>query len=172
MPSTSMVATSNSKLLSEELEKESQKVRSMYEIGQSTDWLNGRLSVIGDSSLVEEEAIIDESEPWVVFLPKNVRITNKSRHNSNLGFSYPNHSLRPNSSLTNRRASTVRMEHELAGGIEDWEDIDGGDVDRYGFITMRRDSVKRAGSPEPRPPQRISTVSFPSIPQYRRRGLS
>jgi hypothetical protein len=51
------------------------------------------------------------------------------------------------------------MEHELAGGLEDWEDISGGDVDRYGFITVRKETANRAGTPEPRPPQRISTVS-------------
>jgi hypothetical protein len=50
------------------------------------------------------------------------------------------------------------LEHELAGGLEDWEDINGGDVDRYGFITVRKEIANRAGSPEPRSIQRISTV--------------
>lgn len=31
----------------------------------------------------------------------------------------------------------VRLEYELAGGAEDWQDIDGADVDRYGFIRPR-----------------------------------
>lgn len=51
---------------------------------------------------------------------------------------------------------SARNDNELAGGIEDWEDVDGNDVDRYGFINMRRNS--RPGTPEPRPPQRVSTV--------------
>lgn len=33
-----------------------------------------------------------------------------------------------------RRDSAARREFELAGGLEDWEDVDGADVDRYGFI--------------------------------------
>jgi hypothetical protein len=60
---------------------------------------------------------------------------------------------RPVSVLSTR---SEKKEHEIAGGIEDWEDVDGNDVDRYGFINMRRNS--RPGTPEPRPPQRISTV--------------
>jgi len=72
------------------------------------------------------------------------------RESSNLG----DH-LRPNSSLAVRRPSTV---HELAGGIEDWEDVNGGDVDRYGFIMVRKDNDD-PNSPEPRSIQRVSTVS-------------
>lgn len=53
--------------------------------------------------------------------------------------------------------SSSRTEHELAGGIEDWEDVNGHDVDRYGFISMRRKD-SRPGTPEPAPPQRVSTV--------------
>ncbi|KAF8862878.1 RabGAP/TBC [Acephala macrosclerotiorum] len=52
---------------------------------------------------------------------------------------------------------SVRTEHELAGGIEDWEDIEVEDVNRYGFIESRRKS-DRPGTAEPRPVQRVSTV--------------
>jgi hypothetical protein len=72
-----------------------------------------------------------------------------------------NDGLRPNSSLTAGMASSIKMEHELAGGLEDWEDVSGGDVDRYGFITVRKETTNRACTPEPRPPQRVSTVSSP-----------
>jgi len=72
-------------------------------------------------------------------------------------------SLRPNSSVPSRRPSIVKLEHELAGGIEDWEDVNGGDVDRYGFITVRKDTSDRSGNPELKPPQRVSTVSILSI---------
>lgn len=61
---------------------------------------------------------------------------------------------RPQSAISTM--SENRKEHELAGGIEDWEDINGRDVDRYGFINQRPSS--RSGTPEPRPPQRVSTV--------------
>jgi hypothetical protein len=61
-----MMVSTNSKLLSEELELESQKVRSMYEIGQSTEWANGRLSAsLISTAMVEEETLPDESEQFV-----------------------------------------------------------------------------------------------------------
>ena len=43
--------------------------------------------------------------------------------------------LRPSPNLIERPKSAVsiRSEHERAGGIEDWEDVNGHDVDRYGF---------------------------------------
>jgi hypothetical protein len=79
--------------------------------------------------------------------------------NGNRDIFKSNDDLRPNSALTTGRASSIKMEHELAGGLEDWEDISGGDVDRYGFITVRKETANRASTPEPRPPQRVSTVS-------------
>lgn len=50
----------------------------------------------------------------------------------------------------------VRREYELAGGVEDWEDVDGADVDRYGFIRPRHLSphlsppTERSGRPTSR----------------------
>jgi hypothetical protein len=60
--------------------------------------------------------------------------------------------------LSAGRDIASRGEHELAGGIEDWEDVQGHDVDRYGFIQVRR---RNSINPEYRPPQRVSTVSSP-----------
>ncbi len=60
-----MVDASNSRLLSEELELESQKVRSMYEIGQPIDWVNERLSVPLISTASVEEDSADGSEQLV-----------------------------------------------------------------------------------------------------------
>lgn len=48
------------------------------------------------------------------------------------------------------QSAMLRDDNELAGGIEDWEDVNGGDVDRYGFILQRRI------------PSRGSTVNSPS----------
>jgi hypothetical protein len=62
-----------------------------------------------------------------------------------------------NHKLQRPDTSTSRNQHELAGGIEDWQDIKGQDVDRYGFINIRRQD-SRPGTPEPRPPQRVSTI--------------
>jgi hypothetical protein len=159
--SNSMVISSNSKLLSEELELESQKVRSMYEIGQSMEWVNGRLPAsFISTAMVEEETVDDESEQLVSF-PLTWKAIDRVSLNGNGDTLKRNDGLRPNSSLTAGRASSIKTEHELAGGLEDWEDISGGDVDRYGFITVRKETTNRAGTPEPRSPQRISTVSSP-----------
>ncbi|TVY38996.1 TBC domain-containing protein [Lachnellula occidentalis] len=117
-PSFSMLASPAISVLSDDLEKESQKVRSMYEQGSSLDWHEGKFSG-------NVELNIQEENPLLETLPTNT--------------------------------TSEKKEHELAGGIEDWEDVDGNYVDRYGFIEMpRRNS--RPGTPEPRPPQRVSTV--------------
>lgn len=70
----------------------------------------------------------------------------------------------------------VREENELAGGIENWEDVHGGDVDRYGFIVQRRlpsresdMNSSRVMSPEPARLQRTSTALHLASQAPRRR---
>ncbi len=64
----------------------------------------------------------------------------------------PIHTPRSASSLSLRRDNQARneKEYERAGGLEDWEDVDGADVDRYGFISQRRPGSS-AETPELRP---------------------
>lgn len=51
-------------------------------------------------------------------------------------------------SLPSPRSSQNRNEFELAGGLEDWEDVQGEDVDRYGFITVEHGRpVSRESTP-------------------------
>ncbi|TVY40948.1 TBC domain-containing protein [Lachnellula subtilissima] len=141
-PSFSMLASPAINVLSDDLEKESQKVRSMYEQGSSLNWQEGKYS--GNAELnIQEENPLEETPP-----------TNTSNGllSPNINDSFE----RPVSVLSTRSRNSEKKEHELAGGIEDWEDVDGNCVDRYGFIEMRRNS--RPGTPEPRPPQRVSTV--------------
>ncbi|TVY56023.1 TBC domain-containing protein, partial [Lachnellula suecica] len=148
-PSFSMLASPSIKVLSDELEKESQKVRSMYEQGTDFDWQDGKFSANPDLN-IQEENPSEETLPT-----KCIRASwaNGSSTNTNGLLSPPvtGSVNRPSSVLSTR---SEKKEHEMAGGIEDWEDIDGNDVDRYGFINMR----PRPGTPEPRPPQRVSTV--------------
>lgn len=64
--------------------------------------------------------------------------------------------------LSHRKSLITLEENELAGGIEDWEDINGEDVDRYGFIVQRKLPPQRSSlhssMPEPTPQiQRMST---------------
>ncbi|KAL8799861.1 MAG: hypothetical protein Q9182_005568 [Xanthomendoza sp. 2 TL-2023] len=64
---------------------------------------------------------------------------------------------------TNRRISLLlREEQELAGGIEDWENVSNGDVDRYGFIIPPRptpSSSPKSGRPQSPDPPRLQRVS-------------
>jgi hypothetical protein len=140
LASHSINSTSSAKILSEETEKESQKVRSLYDSGVALEWVNGK-SVGHDP--VDEDIGVDETE----------RSLNLN-HESQTARLATHHIERPESLL-----SAFRREYEMAGGIEDWENIEGGDVDRYGFIKARQESA-RTGSPEPRAPQRVSTVSL------------
>jgi hypothetical protein len=57
-----MLTSSSKILLSEEVEQESLKVRSMYEIGLSPDWTKGKQSVAGDCSSIEEEVVMEDSD--------------------------------------------------------------------------------------------------------------
>ncbi|KAI9928936.1 hypothetical protein MW887_001329 [Aspergillus wentii] len=51
--------------------------------------------------------------------------------------------------------SFKREANELAGGIEYWQNVGAGDVDRYGFI--RRPTTNSSDGMEPNPIQRVST---------------
>lgn len=59
-------ASTKSEVLSDELEKESQKVRSMYEIDDRVSWVNGRLSGTENQSGLIKEPILDEPELYVL----------------------------------------------------------------------------------------------------------
>ncbi|PBP20889.1 DIL domain-containing protein [Diplocarpon rosae] len=135
-------------ILTDDIEKESQKVRSMYEQGSNLDWEAGANSGLSEC-LDTEQALREAGRP---------ETTDLLGPNSNIA------SFRPGSTMS------LRQEHELAGGIEDWEDVDGNDVDRYGFIDTRH-KISRPGTPEPRPPQRVSTVLQLASEAPRRRRI-
>ncbi|KFY40995.1 hypothetical protein V495_05114 [Pseudogymnoascus sp. VKM F-4514 (FW-929)] len=121
-------------VLPEEIAKESLKVRSMYEEDVITDWRDG--------------------------IPTNHTLPLAEENEAASGDTF-NVQLRPRPQTARtpsaKRYSVLRREHELAGGIEDWEDISGADVDRYGFIVKTAETSDRSGTPEPRAPQRVST---------------
>jgi hypothetical protein len=54
-PSFSMPASPSIRVLSDDLEKESQKVRSMYETGSNHDWQDGRYSAMASQPHIGEE---------------------------------------------------------------------------------------------------------------------
>ena len=141
-PNFSLLVSPSPKLLSDEVELESQRVRAMYETGAYVEPNSVRSSALGSQSKSEvEEEPEEEFEPSNALLSPNVERA----------------AFRPGSAMSTRSESAIKFPHELAGGIEDWEDVNGGQVDRYGFICPRKDP-SRSGTPEPRPPQRVSTA--------------
>lgn len=122
-----------SRALSTDDEILSHKVRSLYEGG--SERVADWAGIRGNSTLLEEVAGESVPEPASYLSPPG---------------------------LSHRKSLITLEENELAGGIEDWEDIDGGDVDRYGFIVQRKLASQRSSvhstMPEPTPRlQRMST---------------
>jgi hypothetical protein len=59
-----MIASPTIKLpLSDDLEKESQKVRSMYEQDSAFDWEDGKYSAMAKRSNFEDEPVVEEESP-------------------------------------------------------------------------------------------------------------
>ncbi|MCJ1435271.1 hypothetical protein MMC27_004643 [Xylographa pallens] len=129
------------RILSADDEMLSQKVRSMYEAGTDLDTAEFKGCLSSAASTGIEEEVIEGSG--------SCRIPN-------------GHILETVNSHTSRRESFIkRGDHELAGGAEDWQDINGGDLDRYGFIVPRV-SVEPLNSSDSIP------LTSPRLPQLHR----
>jgi Rab-GTPase-TBC domain len=150
----SMRDTPNLKLLSVEEESLSQKVRSFYEAGSETPANAEAQSSLGSKMGLRWQDALNNTE--------GSSVTSLSRTTS-MTEAHSNMSEEP--SLRGRVSSTIQREdNELAGGLEDWQDVDIADVDRYGFIIPKSpttSSVMSDGntqkSREPQPLQRVST---------------
>ncbi|KAI1083865.1 TBC domain-containing protein [Whalleya microplaca] len=118
------------RLISTETEKESQKVRSLYESGEGLKWEQGgrrasldeRLKPSGEVPSAEDENDAPDGQPG------RPTLTSAS--------TFP------------LQDKGLRRGYELAGGIEDWEGVDGHDVDRYGFIMPQDRSDSRPTTPD------------------------
>ncbi|KAK4947115.1 hypothetical protein LTR10_013886 [Elasticomyces elasticus] len=106
----------------------SMKVRSMYEHGDenAAEWGTAR----SENSTPDGR---DSSTPAASIGSLNMSKTRECATNES--------SLRPQSAQ-NVRASYARHPTEIAGGVEDWNDVHGEDVDRYGFINPMRNSSR------------------------------
>ncbi|KAL1883082.1 hypothetical protein VTK73DRAFT_10008 [Phialemonium thermophilum] len=122
------------RVLPADVERESQKVRSLYDSDGTVDWRDGGWV----PALVERleppavEAQSDEMENVATPSPVSGRPSQDPPSNT-LAMGTP----RSGRSLSPRRDSPSRREFELAGGLEDWEGVAGADVDRYGFISPK-----------------------------------
>lgn len=75
-----------------------------------------------------------------------------------------------------RDSVIIKEPTEIAGGLEDWTDIDGGEVDRYGFILPKKTTSGRPNQDGPDGPdepriQRVTTLLKLASEEPRRRGL-
>ncbi|KAK8242337.1 rab-GTPase-TBC domain-containing protein [Phyllosticta capitalensis] len=117
----------------------SKKVRSMYEYGdeRAAEWVMDQPVGRTEDSIVEESPLPTARDGDALSIAKS------RNGDATRAFSVVS-SIRPKSAIS-------KEPHEAAGGIEDWEDIEGQEVDRYGFIVP-----KKVASPD----QRDSLVTF------------
>ncbi|KAI0025708.1 rab-GTPase-TBC domain-containing protein [Xylariomycetidae sp. FL0641] len=136
------------RVISAEVEKESQKVRSLYEFGDGLNWEDGErpplplpLPLPGGRLSPHEEVPSDVDE--------------NDAHDGRAG---PHiHPTLTSASTTSLQDNTTRsIDFARAGGIEDWEGVPAEDVDRYGFISPMRPST----APRPATSSGSASVTF------------
>ena len=138
-PSVQMLqaALNNGRVLSAEEITFSMKVRSMYEHGDehAADWTAGAITSDPekDGSLSRTNG---DSNPYTLSTSE----PSPSQANTHPAFRNPSPKV---------KANYTRTETELAGGIEDWDNVDGQDVDRYGFIVQNRTSSRSSNATGP-----------------------
>ncbi|KAI9852928.1 MAG: hypothetical protein M1838_003722 [Thelocarpon superellum] len=134
-------AAADRPVLSTEEEMLSQKVRLKYERGDSMD-ADRVVSFVAEGDAGQGLSPADAAEDgWMV-------VNAQGSGDAHQQASFTTTARDP------RRASVIQREaHEVAGGIEDWQDISGRDVDRYGFIAT-----------QPTRPPTSSTTSHPASP--------
>lgn len=118
----------------------SRRVRLMYERGDDnvTDSDVAKSIALEQSVLWEEGATTPEAETTSTPVPDLNRGESKGRASAEV-----------------ERIRMKRETQELAGGIEYWQNVGAGDVDRYGFIHAPANGSP--GGSEPHPIQRVTT---------------
>ncbi|EXF73467.1 TBC domain-containing protein [Colletotrichum fioriniae PJ7] len=144
-------------VLSADVEMESRKVRSLYESGEGLRWEDGaRPSDVGErlNSTAETPTEEVENDPYGFLLPGLVpnQYANVCRLCSVAELQPPVWGTPRSGSSYSQRPET-RSEYEVAGGLEDWEDLEGYDIDRYGFISPRKPEKSNGTPAEPRSSQ-------------------
>ncbi|KAF2202042.1 RabGAP/TBC [Delitschia confertaspora ATCC 74209] len=79
------------------------------------------------------------------------------------------------SAAGSRQSLIVKESTELAGGVEDWTDLGGGEVDRYGFIIPKKTKSRESNGPLDVPDMpgihRVSTALMLASTEPRRRRI-
>lgn len=184
-----------------DVERESQKVRSLYESGDGGrfNWQDGgrRVSFAGDLPPLPSEE--DPSDVVYGFpfeprhRPHHALATLLTRTSSRPSRDPPqldvpsssdwaaspiaplpptapwvsSSSLRDDAASYHRPGARRWGEHERAGGLEDWENLDGVEVDRYGFIKERPARPETSFRPETSRTVRPGSRSRHSSPRRR-----
>jgi hypothetical protein len=130
----------------------SRKVRSMYEHGNENapEWDELPPPTWRDNPAIDDDSVAGTP------LSGSILTVDKTSQNAS-----GSHSLRaPSFALSRRESMIIKEPTETAGGLEDWEDIGGGEVDRYGFILPKKVGSRGSdGSGEEIPRlQRVSTA--------------
>jgi Rab-GTPase-TBC domain len=127
-----------SRILSTDEETLSEKVRSYYAFGSETQYdSDAHSSIANRIGLRWQDALGAKTEASSVISLS--RATSATDVHSEIA-----------SQRNGERSPSIvaREEHELAGGMEDWQDVDNADVDRYGFIVPSSDAsgLNRSGT--------------------------
>jgi Rab-GTPase-TBC domain len=166
--SPSLRVRPEAKVLSTDEEMLSQKVRAFYEAGLDLDHGTSRSPSLAQKIDLGWQSTLEGLGDNV--MPSVSRATSTSDVRSVHSGTHSN----------GRRASIMqREENELAGGLEDWQDIDVADVDRYGFIIVKSPStssfadgtIKRSDTMrDPASLQRVATSLHLASETPRRKG--
>lgn len=138
------------RIISIDDEAVSQKVRSMYDPGMDKGFFTPDQSgALGRGQPKESQKMVEQAQSR----PPDASSTSKSDV-------LADGSLRKTQTINGERKSLLlRDGNELAGGMEDWEDLDGSDVDRYGFIVPKSLSSPGSGQSVPGEIQRVQRVT-------------
>ncbi|KAF2835737.1 RabGAP/TBC [Patellaria atrata CBS 101060] len=151
LPPSRSTGVNNSRVLSAYEVLTSRKVRLMYEHGdEKAGDLDDEESSFRTSSL--SRTVIEEDTT------RNPPIHNTSL-TAEMNPSSENFHHTPSVTTSKRESLILKEPTETAGGIEDWEDVNGKEVDRYGFIVPRKVTSRGSSNFSDTPPlQRVSTA--------------
>jgi hypothetical protein len=107
----------------------SRKVRTMYKHGNESavDWdTPEEEGVSGSTSLMDNSSLTDTPANASSLTVDGREDTSSLAHSA-------------------RESALLKEAHETAGGLEDWSNLEGGEVDRYGFIIPKKTGSREAG---------------------------
>ncbi|KAF4961893.1 hypothetical protein FSARC_9991 [Fusarium sarcochroum] len=142
-----LMSTPDIRVLAADVEKESQKVRSLYTVGDGSRGESGKRRSYCERLEPTPEVPSEENEldPYGFPLTSQLQSSRIIIYaNLNLLFSATNHLSPAWQMPASGSSSSLRSR---GGGLEDWDDLEGAHVDRYGFITIPPPPGSRMGTP-------------------------